>query len=114
MNNKKVFSVLICILALSCVILIVCLISLYREVNFLPEESIEDIVSILSDENIYVEPDIIPVKRVRGTVYVCNSGNYSQTVATLLGENSVKSVYLWHTQIILTNFISTFSELIFI
>ncbi|MBE6541156.1 MAG: hypothetical protein E7672_01775 [Ruminococcaceae bacterium] len=94
MNSKKILSVLICILALSCVVLTVCLVALNREVNYLPSESIDDIVEILSEENIMIDRNIISSKREHGTVYVCNSGNYSQTVATFLGEDSVHSVYV--------------------
>lgn len=93
MNQSKIFLVLICILVISCIVLGVCLFSLNREVNYLPEKSIDDIVAILAENDITIDPGIISAKREKGTVYVCNSGNYSQTVAELLGGSGVKDVY---------------------
>lgn len=93
MNQSKIFLVLICILVISCTVLGVCLVSLNREVNYLPEKSIDDIVALLAENGITIDPDIISAKREKGTVYVCNSGNYSETVAELLGGSGVKAVY---------------------
>ncbi len=93
MNHNKIFSVLIGVLSLSCAVLAVCIFMLNREVNYLPAQSVDDIAAILAEDNIIIDTDIISRKRESGTVYVCNSGHYSETVAELLGGSGVKAVY---------------------
>lgn len=93
MNHNKIFSVLIGVLTLSCTVLAICIFLLSREVNYLPAQSVEDIAAILAENNIIIDTNIISRKRESGTVYVCNSGHYSETVAELLGGSSVKAVY---------------------
>lgn len=94
MQQNRIVILLIAILAVSCIILSVNLFSLVRQSEYLPESSVRDIVEILAEAEITVDPDIVSTKRERGTVYVCNSGDYNTTVASLLGEGSVASAYV--------------------
>lgn len=94
MQHKNLVIVLALILAAACVILSVNLLSLYRTASYLPSESVQDIVQLLADDNIRIDPNIISTKRETGIVYVCNSGDYNRTVSELLGGSSVASSYV--------------------
>lgn len=94
MQQNKIVPLLIVILAVSCIILSVNLFFLVRQAEYLPRESVDDIVKILAQADIRIDPDIISTKRERGTVYVCNSGDYNTTVASLLGGGAVESSFV--------------------
>ncbi len=90
MEHKRIVSVIIVILALSCAIVAVSVAVVKDKMEYIPDRAIDDIVSILDDSNIYIDRDIIPAKNERGVVYVCNSGDYSSTVAELISRDKVK------------------------
>lgn len=94
MQQKKIIIVLIGILTTACIVLALNLVFLIRTSAYLPDEAVDDIVAILAEADIRIDPDIISTKREQGTVYVCNSGDYSKTVAELLGRGRVQSSYI--------------------
>ena len=93
MQHKHINLFLIILLSAACVFMTVNLVILYDKSTHLPNETVNSIVSILSENNIRIDPEIIPTKRTSGTVYVCNSGDYKLTVAQLLGQSIVESEY---------------------
>lgn len=94
MQHNKIVLVLAIILATACVVLSLNLFVLVRSSSYLPDRSVDDIVNILAQSDISIDPGIISTKRERGTVYVCNSGDYNRTVASLLGEGVVSASYI--------------------
>lgn len=85
MESKRITAALACVLAAACLIVTVILVSVNRKINYLPNSSVNDIVSVLEKNNIIVSPDIIETKRVRGDVFVFDSDEYSETVVRALG-----------------------------
>lgn len=94
MEHKKILNVLILILALSCVIVSLVIVQLYREIYYLPDKSADDIVKVLAESNITVDKSLVDTKRERGNVYVCSSGDYYETVAALLASSKVKYAFV--------------------
>lgn len=93
MQHKHITLFLSVLLAAVCIFMTVNLIMIYKESAYLPDETVDSIVSILAGDNIRIDPDIIPTKRENGTVYVCNSADYNRTVAQLLGNSVSKAEY---------------------
>ncbi len=93
MRHNRIIIFLSCILAVSCVIMMLTIASIYKKSNYLPESAIVDIVNVLAADNIFIDPEIVSTKLERGTVYVCASEEYNSTVAELIGNGKVKSVY---------------------
>lgn len=91
MEHKRIITVLICVLVASCVIVSGYVISINRESRYLPDKSVEDIVKILADENISIDPQLISTKTEVGNVYICGSPEeYSSTVAWLIEDCGVR------------------------
>ena len=91
MEHKRIITVLICVLVASCVIVSGYVISINRESRYLPDKSVEDIVKILADENISIDPQLISTKTEVGNVYICGSPEeYSSTVAGLIEDCGVR------------------------
>lgn len=90
MEHKKILNVLLTVLVLSVAIVLSVILKLRREIYYLPESSADDIVKVLADSNIYVDRGMISTKKERGSVYVCSSGSYSETVAALLSDSRIK------------------------
>lgn len=86
-------TVLIAVLTLACLIVGISLVVLNHRNEKLPASSVADILSVLKEENITIDPSLISAKRQNGRVYVCDSGDYNHTVASLLGQNDIKSAY---------------------
>ncbi|MBP3378370.1 MAG: hypothetical protein J6L96_06445 [Clostridia bacterium] len=93
MEHKRIIPVLISLLTVSCLVLGLILFSLNRKNNYLPNESIESLVSILEADGIKIDPEIISPKVEHGTVYLSASEDYQKTVATLIGGDHVKATY---------------------
>ncbi|MBQ2725174.1 MAG: hypothetical protein IJF78_05675 [Clostridia bacterium] len=94
MEHKRIVPVLMCIVALACVILASVLVSVSMGLNRFPESSVTDIAAYLAEDGIYVDPGLISARRERGTVYVCDSPDYNRTVAELLDGNTVSAAYV--------------------
>ncbi|MGN1408909.1 MAG: hypothetical protein ACI4XJ_01910, partial [Eubacteriales bacterium] len=90
MEHNKILNVLICILALSCAVVAAVIFSLRREIFYLPDKAADDLIDVLEESGILVDRGIISTKKERGYVYVCGSGDYNSTVATLLSSDSIK------------------------
>ncbi len=93
MEQRKILNTLIVILLLSCIVVSIVILKLGKEIFYLPDKSADDIVEVLADANITISRDLISTRKERGTVYVCNSGDYNTTVAGLLTEKKVKYVF---------------------
>lgn len=93
MEQKKILNILIVILVLSCVIVSAVILKLRSDLFYLPDKSADDIVEILAEANITIDRELIGTKKDRGTVYVCNSGDYNTTVAGLLTDKNIKYVF---------------------
>ncbi len=78
------------ILILCCAVIGIYLYSLNNTLYSLPDESIDNIVKILDSANISIDRALIAEKKVLGTVYVCDSTEYTTTVSKLLGGHKVK------------------------
>jgi len=94
MQHRYINLFLIILLTAACVFMTVNLIVLYRESSYLPDTTVDSIISVLASENIRISPSIIPTKRERSTVYVCSSEDYSRTVAQLLGKSDAAAEYI--------------------
>ena len=94
MEHKRIVPVLMCIVALACVILASVLVSVSMGLNRFPESSVTDIAAYLAEDGIYVDPGLISARREKGTVYVCDSPDYNRTVAELLDGNTVSAAYV--------------------
>ena len=94
MQHRQINIFLMILLSSAIVFMSVNLIRLYRNSAYLPEETVDSIVSVLARDNIRISPSIIPTKLERGTVYVCSSEDYSKTVAQLLGNSKAKAEYI--------------------
>ena len=94
MEQKKILVFLAFVLAVSCVVLSLMLVSVTESRDYLPESSVDDITAILAESNIKVDGSLISTRRRSATVYVCNSGDYNHTVAALLADSSIEKAYL--------------------
>ena len=94
MEHKKILIFLAGVLAVSCVVLGLLLASVTESRNYLPESSVDDILSVLAESDIAVDRALISTRRRSATVYVCNSGDYNHTVAALLADCGVAKAYL--------------------
>jgi len=63
---------------------------MYRNIYYLPEESLDDLCAVLKEDDILVDRASLPLKREKGTIYVCDSEDYSAKVAIQLGESNIK------------------------
>ena len=81
---------LICILTTSCVVVAAVIFSLRKEIFYLPDKSADDLVDVLAASGISVDRRLISTKKERGYVYVCGSGDYNSSVATLLSSDGIK------------------------
>lgn len=90
MEHKQIVNVLICLLVLSCITVTAVALALRKEIFYLPDKSVDDLVSILEGSGIYIDKSIISTKKERGIVYVCGSGDYGSDVAKLIGRENIK------------------------
>jgi len=93
MEHKRILPVLICILTAACAVLSAILMRVSSGMITLPESAVENMISLLAEDNILVQRDLIETERMSATVYVCDSPDYNRTVAELLNESSVISAY---------------------
>lgn len=84
---------LVVILVLSCVTVTGVIFKLRSEIFYLPGKAADDIVKILAESNIKIDRELVGTKKERGSVYVCNTGDYNTTVAGLLSGEKVKYVF---------------------
>ncbi len=90
MERRRIIPVLFAVLVAAALFLGVYFIVMYRNIYYLPEEALEDLCGILEKDGIYVDGEIIPLKRETGTIYVCDSEEYNAKVALQLGESNIK------------------------
>ena len=93
MQHNRIFLALTCVLAAACLILSVSLFRAHRSMEYLPDSTVDDMVRILEQSDIRIDPAIISTKREKGTVYVCDSADYSKNVAELVGGSPLKALY---------------------
>lgn len=93
MEHKKILNVLVIILVLSCVTVMGVIFKLRSEIFYLPGKAADDIVKILAESNIKIDRELVGTQKERGSVYVCNTGDYNTTVAGLLSGEKVKYVF---------------------
>ncbi len=89
MDGRNILKVLLCVLALSCVIVGVCLSLVRRRILYLPDSAAEDLISLLEEDNIHVDKSLVSTKKQTGNVYMCASADYNYTVASLLDGHEV-------------------------
>ena len=94
MEHRKVMPVLIAILAAACAVLVVLIVTVYRRQNYIPDDTVGSIVSLLDSEGIGIDEGLIEKKKSTGTVYVCSPEEYDRTIAVLLSQSEVKTSYL--------------------
>ncbi len=93
MENNRIMRVLAVILTVACLIVAGLLVSVRRDVAYVPEEAVDNLVEILASSGIVIDPDLVSTKRETGTVYVFDSDNYNRTVSELLSGSVVKDTY---------------------
>lgn len=93
MQRTKVMVTLSGIIAAACLILAFYIVKLNRELNRLPDSAVNDLLTVLEEAQIEVDPDLIQTERERGTVYLYNSANYNHAVAEMLGGGKVEVSY---------------------
>lgn len=94
MEHKRILPILAGILAVSCLVLGFILGALNRKTNYLPDSSVDSLVSILAEDNISLDRSIISTKLSDGAVYLCASEDYEKTVAELLDGDEVEATYV--------------------
>ena len=90
MERRKITPVLLAILAAAAVFLAAYFAVMYRNINYLPGEALDNLCEILSADSIRIDRNIVPLKREKGTIYVCESDGYSENVAKQLGGSDIK------------------------
>ncbi len=89
MDGRNILKVLICVLALSCVIVAGCVFSARSRILYLPDKAAEDLIALLEESGIHIDGDLVSTKKQTGNVYVCASADYNSTVAALLDGHDV-------------------------
>jgi len=90
MQRRKIIPVLFLVLIAAAIFLGVYFFVMYRSINYLPEEALHDLCGILEDSDISLNKEIVPLKKETGTVFVCDSKDYSARTAEQLGENEIQ------------------------
>lgn len=90
MERQKIFPVLFAVLLAAAIFLGVYFFITYRNINYLPEEALDNLCDILEADGIFLDKGIVPLKKEKGTVYVCATEDYGSTVAVQLGESEIK------------------------
>ena len=93
MEHKRVVPILVAVLVAACIIVSVIIISKYRQINFVPSDSVNSVVSILENDGIYIDRSAVDREIAWGTVYRCESAGYGSKVAELLDVGTVRSTY---------------------
>lgn len=93
MEYKRIIPVLICILTAACAVLALILVTVSAGISTLPGSAVDSMIAVLEKDGIYVDRELISVRRLSGTVYVCDSPEYNRTVAEQLNGTGVISAY---------------------
>jgi len=93
MESKRIMGVLAAILLISCLIVTATLIHVRYDMDYVPSESVEDLVEIMERDGILIDRSIVSAKREDGIVYVFDSDGYTRTVAELLSGSAVRDTY---------------------
>jgi len=94
MRHNRLIVCLSCILAAACIVLAFTLFSIRERSNRLPDSSIDDIISILAADDIYIDREIISNRIENGRVYVCDPREYNISAAESLGGEKVFASYV--------------------
>lgn len=94
MQHKHINPFLIILLAAACVFMAVNLIVMRYSTAHIPDSAVQDVVSILAEDHIRIDPALITTQQANGTVYVCDSVNYNETVARLLSQSEAEAAYV--------------------
>ena len=94
MNTKRIMLFLSAALAAAIAVVGVLFWSVGRSRDYLPESAVDDIVKVLAESDIRIDPSLVSARRRTAEVYVCNSGDYNHTVAALLADSPVKDAYV--------------------
>jgi len=94
MDNKKITVVLLALLCAACLVVAGVLVSVSRRKNRIPDTAVDDIIEVLAKENIRISPELISTKEETDKVYVCDTNDYPETVARLLGGEAVADSYV--------------------
>ena len=93
MQHNRIFWALTVVLTAACVILGLSLVRARRSAEYLPDSAVSDLIRLLEEADIHVDPSVVSTRRERGTVYVCGSDDYSRNVAELVGGSPVRVRY---------------------
>ena len=94
LQQKKTIVFLAVVLAASCAVLGILLYGTLAEREYLPQSVVENVVSVLAESNIEIDPSLVSTRRRTAAVYVFGSADYDNTVAALLADSPVKDVYV--------------------
>lgn len=94
MEGRKIMAALLAVLAATAAALAIFLAAVYRSINYLPEEALDDLADILRADSIYFDKSAVSLKRERGTIYVCGSEGYRENVARQLGGSEIRYRFL--------------------
>jgi hypothetical protein len=90
MERQKIFPVLFAVILAAAVFLGVYFFVIYRNINYLPDEALDDLCQILEEDGILLDKNLVPLKKETGTVYVSADGEYASSTAMKLGESNIK------------------------
>lgn len=90
MERRKIMPVLLAVLLAAAIFLGGYFWVMYRNINYLPHEALDNLCEILAADHIYIDRDTVSLKRQNGTIYVCESDGYSENVAKRLGGSDIK------------------------
>ena len=90
MERRKIMPALLAVLLAAAVFLAMYFRVMYRNINYLPDEALDNLCEILAEDHIYIDRNTVSLKRESGTIYVCESDGYSKNVAQQLGGSDIK------------------------
>ncbi len=90
MERQKIFPVLLIVLLAAAVFLGGYFFVMYREINYLPKEGLDNLWEILEEDRILLDRSIVPLKKESGSIYVSAPEEYGSGVSVRLGESEIK------------------------
>lgn len=90
MERRKIMPALLGVLIAAAAFLALFFWITYRNIHYLPEEALDDLCVLLEKDNVALDRDLVSLKRETGTIYACDSTDYSRSVAERLGGSGVK------------------------
>ncbi len=90
MERQRIYPVLLIVLLAAAVFLGGYFLMIYRDINYLPKEGLDNLWELMKADHIFFDRDIVPMKKESGSIYVSAPKEYGSQISVLLGESEVK------------------------